>query len=97
MRCVKTTYHKKVTKLLKYGSVSGGAVSIKVMNESVKSHLRENLHYRRALSEKGLMPGVIDERLFGYVQCDIEVREHLRNCFSNFPPIFKNIGMILVI
>ena len=31
----------------------------------------------------------IDGRLFGYVQRDIEVSEHLRDYFSNFPPIFK--------
>ena len=28
--------------------------------------------------------------MFGYVQCDIEVPEHLRDYFSNFPPIYKN-------
>ena len=57
---------------------------------SVKSHLRKNFPYRRPLSETGLMQGIIDERLSGYVQCDIEVPEHLRDSFSNFPPIFKN-------
>ena len=36
------------------------------------------------------MQETIDGRLFGYVQCDIEVPEHLRSYFSNFPPIFKN-------
>ena len=36
------------------------------------------------------MQAIIDGRLFGYVQCDIEVPEHLRDYFSNFPPIFKN-------
>ena len=36
------------------------------------------------------MQEIIDGRLFGYVQCDIEVPEHLRDYFSNFPPIFKN-------
>ena len=39
------------------------------------------------------MQGIIDGRLFGYVQCDIEVPEHLRDYFSNFPPIFKNIAV----
>ena len=34
--------------------------------------------------------GIIDGRLFGYVQCDIEVPEHLRDYFSNIPPIFKS-------
>ena len=57
---------------------------------SVKSHLRENFPYRHPLSEEGLLHGIIDGRLFGYVQCDIEVPEHLRDYFSNFPPIFKN-------
>ena len=36
------------------------------------------------------MQGIIDGRLFGYVQCDIEVPEHLRSYFSNLPPIFEN-------
>ena len=36
------------------------------------------------------MQGIIDGEFFGYVQCDIEVPEHLRSYFSNFPPIFKN-------
>ena len=57
---------------------------------SVKSHLRINFPYRHPLSEEGLLHGINDGRLFGYVQCDIEVPEHLRDYFSNFPPIFKN-------
>ena len=57
---------------------------------SVKSHLRRNFPYRLPVSEEGLLHGIIDGRLFGYVQCDIEVPEHLRDYFSNFPPIFKN-------
>ena len=57
---------------------------------SVKSPLRENFPYKRPLSEEQLLQGIIDGRLFGYVQCDIEIPEHLRIFFSNFPPIFKN-------
>ena len=57
---------------------------------SVKSHLRENFPYRRPLSEEGLLQTIIDERLFGYVQCDIEVPELLQSYLSNFPPVFKN-------
>ena len=59
-------------------------------DESVKSHLRENFPYRRPLSEEQLLQGYVDGRLFVYVQCDIEVPEHLGEYFSNFPPIFKN-------
>ena len=29
-------------------------------------------------------------KLFGYVQCDLKVPEHLKSYFANFPPIFKN-------
>ena len=57
---------------------------------SVKSHLRENFPYKRLLSEEQLLQGVIDGQLFGYVQCDIEVTQHPRLYFSNWPPIFKN-------
>ena len=56
----------------------------------VKSYLRANFPYKRPLSEEQLLQGTIDWRLFGYVQCDIEVHEHLRDYFSSFPPIFKN-------
>ena len=61
---------------------------------SVKSHLREGFLYRRSLSEDGLLQGLIDGRLFGYVQCVIEVPEYLRDHFSNFPPIFRNTVVI---
>ena len=56
----------------------------------VKSYLRANFPYKRPLSEEQLLQRIIDGRLFGNVQCDIEVPEHLRDYFSNFPPIFKN-------
>ena len=56
----------------------------------VKSHLRENFPSKRPSSEEHLSHEIIDEKLFGYVQCDLEVPEHLRRYFSNFPPIFRN-------
>ena len=57
---------------------------------TVKSHLRGNFPHKRPLREEQLLQGIIDGRLFGYVQCDIEVPDHLQTYFSNFPPIFKN-------
>ena len=57
---------------------------------SVKSHLREDFPCKRPLSEERILKGIINGRFFGYVQCDIEVPEHLKSYFSNFPPIFKN-------
>ena len=56
----------------------------------VKSYLRANFPYKRPLSEEQLLQRIIEGRLFGYVQCDIEVPEHLRDYFSNSHLIFKN-------
>ena len=56
----------------------------------VKNHHRENCPCKRPLSEEQLLQGFIDGKLFGCVLCHIEVPEHLRRYFSNFPPIFKN-------
>ena len=39
---------------------------------------------------ENLLENVNSGSLFGYIQCDIEVPENLREAFSNFPPIFKN-------
>ena len=48
---------------------------------SIKSHLRESFPCRRPLIEEQLLRGIIDGRLFGYVQCNIEVLEHMRDYF----------------
>ena len=58
---------------------------------SVKSHLRENSPHKRLLSEERVLQVIFDGRLSGYIQCDIEVPQHLRRYFSNFPTIFKKI------
>ena len=54
---------------------------------SFKSYLRANFPYKIPLGEEQLLQRNIDGRLFGYVQCDIEMPEHLRDYFSDFPPI----------
>ena len=56
----------------------------------VKQHLRESFPYKRPLREESLLEQIKSVKLFGYVQCDIEVPEVLKKKFANFPPIFKN-------
>ena len=56
----------------------------------VKEHLRESFPYKRPLREENLLEQIKSGKLFGYVQCDIEVPEELRKKFANFPPIIKN-------
>ena len=57
---------------------------------SVKQHIRQRFPYRRSLAAEQLLEEIKKGKLFGYVQCDIEVPEKLRVNFANFPPIFKN-------
>ena len=35
------------------------------------------------------MQGIKIRRLFGYVQCDVKVPEHLKAYYANIPPTFK--------
>ena len=59
----------------------------------VKEHLRESFPYERPLREESLLEQIRSGKLFGYVQCDIEVPEELKEKFANFPPIFKNTNL----
>ena len=56
----------------------------------VKERLRESFPYKRPLTEESLLEQMRSGKLIGYVQCDIEVPEELKNNFANFPPMFKN-------
>ena len=58
---------------------------------TVKQHIREHFPYRRSLAAEQLLEEIKKGKLFGYVQCDIEVPGNLKANFANFPPIFKNI------
>ena len=55
----------------------------------VKEHLRVSFPYKRPLREESLLEQMKSGKLFGYVQCDIEVPEELKKKFVYFPPIFK--------
>ena len=56
----------------------------------VKEHLRESFPYERPPREETLLEQIKSGKLFGYVQCDVEVPEELKKKFANSPPIFKN-------
>ena len=57
---------------------------------TVKQQIREIFLYRRSLAAEQLLEEIKKGKLFGYVQCDIEVPEKLRSKFDNFPTIFKS-------
>ena len=58
---------------------------------NVKLHIRENISYRRSLTEQQLLEGIKKGNLFGYVQCVIEVPENLKTNFAKISPVFKKI------
>ena len=57
---------------------------------TVKQHIREHFSYKRSLAAEQVIEEIKKGKLFGYMQCDIEVLENLRSTFDNFPPIFQN-------
>ena len=59
-------------------------------NNTVKKHIREHFPYRRSLAVEQLLEEIKEGKLFGYMQCDIEVPENLRSKFVNFPRTLKN-------
>ena len=56
----------------------------------VKEHLKESFPDKRPLREKRLLEQIRSGKLFGNVQCDIEVPEGLQKNINKFPPIFRN-------
>ena len=58
---------------------------------TVENHLRVSFSYQRPLIEERLMQEIKSGRLFGYVQCDLKVPEHLKAYFANFPQFSKKL------
>ena len=52
--------------------------------------MRDSFPYKRPLREESLLEQIRSGKLFGYVQCDIEVPEVLKERVANFPPNFQN-------
>ena len=55
-----------------------------------KEHNREHFLYRCSLAVEQLLEEIKKGKLFGYVQCDIQVPEKMRANFANFPQIIRN-------
>ena len=62
-------------------------------DESVKIHVRNNFPFKVPLTQESLLAKIREDKLIGYVQCDLEVPDGLKDKFSNFPPIFKNFNV----
>ncbi|ETL80434.1 hypothetical protein L917_19072 [Phytophthora nicotianae] len=40
---------------------------------------------------EGIIQDMLDDKIFGVLECDIRTPEHLKDYFSEMTPIFKNI------
>ena len=57
---------------------------------SVKEHLRESFPYKCSLRRNQLLDKIKSGALLGYLQRDINVRQHLTEKIANFAPFLKN-------
>ncbi|KAK3705281.1 hypothetical protein QZH41_008170 [Actinostola sp. cb2023] len=68
---------------------------IKKTNPSVKQFLNSKfqrpLDTKWTMTEQEILQAIRDQQLFGVVECDIRVPEHLKPKFSEMCPIFKNV------
>ena len=62
-------------------------------DESVKIHVRKNFSFKLPLTQKSLLAKIREDKLFGYVQCDLEVPDGSKYKLSNFPRVFKNFNV----
>ena len=62
---------------------------VKEENETGE-RLRKNFPYRKPLSQQQIKQQIKNITIFGFVQFDLSVPEHLQKGFKYFPPIFKN-------
>ena len=59
----------------------------------IKVHSKQHrtyTHFKKYLNQNQIIQCIQDGRLFGFVECDIEVPDHLKDYFSEMTPIFKN-------
>ena len=49
------------------------------------------------MSEAKILQHIKDGKIFGAVEVDMEVPDHLKDFFKEFPPIFKNTSVITVL
>lgn len=68
---------------------------LKKTNHAVKEFLttkfQRPMDKYKTLTQAQILQAVLDEKLFGVVECDICVPEHLKEKSSEMTPIFKNV------
>ena len=63
--------------------------------KSFLSQHRTHTHFKKYLTQDQIIQYIQDGHLFGFIECDIEVPDHLKEYFSEMPPILKNVDVCL--
>ena len=64
----------------------------------IKTYLAQHhtfTHFKKDLSQDQIIKYIQDGHLFGFVECNIEVPDHLKEYFLEMTPIFKNVEVCL--
>ena len=74
------------------GSVNGGGMkkSSKNLQRFIATGLRRPMDKVKTMTLETILEAIRCEKLFGCIECDIHVPEHLREKFSEMCPVFKN-------
>ena len=62
----------------------------------IKSYLSQHhthTHFKKYLTQDQIIQYIKDGHLFGFVKCDIEVPDHLKEYFSEMTPVLKNVNI----
>ena len=60
------------------------------IKDYLAQHRTTYTHFKKYLTQDQIIQCIKDGRLFGFVECDIEVPDQLKEYFSEMTPIFKN-------
>ena len=63
------------------------------IKEFLKSFYNRTYGDERSMTQERILQQVSSGKLFGFVECDIRVPDHLLEKFSEMPPIFKNVNL----
>ena len=61
------------------------------VKEFVETKFHRPMDHYRTLTQHQILQAIQSEQLFGVIECDIQVPDHLKDKFSEMCPIFKNV------
>ena len=70
--------------------------ALRIQQPEIKVYLSQHrtfTHFKKYLTQDQIIQYIQDGHLFGFVECDIEVPDHLEEYFSEMTSILKNVDV----